>query len=311
MPVSAAKIKLLGLECNSITEANIKFDPDGKKDVSYLVRLLAKHTELQEAWRRGRFLRTLRGLATTGTEKAVAARRLGFNSPDELDDLFANDLEAADIWHISIQDAFIKLQFSFYKSAMDGNQQAIKAMKEIIKSEHVKQINGANFHRVTHKQMLELLNITKSMLYYWRTSCGLKTNDDGTYDLSVFLVWYKQYYEGLAAGKGKKETTTTDPLRAVRAQRLELEIQRQKSQLLDRDEVLAGLLARHQVLITWASHRPDDLGRLCQGQKANRIASLIKKSINELRSNLCNVPSELQLPEDIEKEFIELLRKLK
>lgn len=309
MPVSAARIKLLGLECNSITEAQVKLNPDGDKEIN-LVKLLAQHDQLQEAWKRGRFLRTLRGLAATGTEKAVAATRLGFENPAGLDDLFVNDLEAADIWHNSQQDAFIKMQFSLYRLAEKGNHQAIKAMKEIIKAEHVKQTNGANFHRVTHKQMLELLNINKTVLYYWRTTCGLKTNDDGTYDLAVFLVWYKQYYEGLAAGKKKEASHASDPLKSAKAEKLEMEIQRQRGQLLNRDEVLAGLLARHQVLITWASHRPADLGRLCQGQKADRIEKLIRKSIDELRNNLCNVPAELQLPPGIEKEFIELMKKL-
>ena len=83
-----------------------------------------------------------------------------------------------------------------------------------------------------------------------------------------------------------------------------------------RDE-LSTLLAYYfwidrlnQVLIQWASRKPADLGRLCQGQKPERITLIIKKAIDQLRKELCSIPAELQLPDAIEKKFTKLLKEL-
>ena len=276
-----------------------------------LTQLLAKHKTLNNAWLRGRFLRNLRNLAAVGADHAEAADRLGMDGAAALGDLLAGDREAEDIWPQSKKDALIKLKASLMKSAMDGNQAAIKAMQDVIKSEQVKQAGDADFRRVTHKQMIELLGRHKTTLHYWRTSCGLPTNEDGTYDLSIFLAWYRNYFEGKATRKTTADAgLELDPLKRAKAQRLEIEISKHRSQLLDRDEVIGGLLARHQILISWANHRPDDLGRLCQGQKAERITKIIKKAIDELRKNLCNVPAELQLPTKAEKQLQKLLKGL-
>ncbi len=184
-------------------------------------------------------------------------------------------------------------------------------MREVIKTEYVKQTGSTDFRRVTHKQMIELLGRHKQTLHYWRTSCGMPQNDDGTYDLPMFLAWYRNYFEGKSAGKQKADAAIElDPLKRAKAERLEIEIRKHRGQLLDRDEVIAGILARHQVLISWANHRPEDLGRLCQGQKAERITKIIKTSVDELRKNLCNVPSELHLPAKAEKQLVRILKGL-
>jgi hypothetical protein len=133
---------------------------------------------------------------------------------------------------------------------------------------------------------------------------------DGTYDLAVFFEWFKQFCESKAP-KANDNDRPADPLKAAKAERLAMEIKHRRNELLDRDEVMAGLLARHQVLISWITHRPGDLGRLCQGQKAERIEELIKTSLNELRNDLCRVPAELQLPIETKSLFEKTLESMK
>lgn len=308
--MSPARIKLLGLTCESIAEAQIQLNPDANNGM-IITKLLANNKKLNEAWLRGRFLRNVRGLAATGTEKTVAAERLGLDGQGALENLLSSDIEAADTWQQAKDDAFIKLRFSFMKSAMDGNQAAIKAMSDILKAEHIKEQAGINLKKLPLKIMLEVLGKHKSTLHYWRVSCGMPVNEDGTYDLAMFLAWYRRFFEGKGTKQKPAEETELDPLKAAKAKRLQMEIDKQRGQLLDRDEVVGGIIARHQILLTWAKHNPDALGRLCQGQKASRITELIKKAIDNLLKDLCNIPPELQLPPATEKKLTKILKELK
>jgi predicted DNA-binding transcriptional regulator AlpA len=297
---------LLGLNSKTITDAQLELQPPMD-----LTHLLHTYPELDEAWKRGRLLHQVRAWAATPTSIADASKKL--QPPQDLQRLISSDREVADIWYQSRHDAAIGLKNRLMRVALDGNQAAIRAIEPFL-AEHrpLREADASSGVRLDHLAVAELAQImgkSRQTIYDWVRKHGLPRQEDKTFDLPAVLAWWEQYIEARAL-QNTPAADTPDRVRQLRAERMEMELAREKAQLLDRQEVLAGLIARHQLLVQWARQSIEELARLCQGQKAERIAEILGKAIDELRTQLCQVPAELQLPADAEKKFTEILREL-
>lgn len=276
-----------------------------------LTHLLATHPQLDSAWKRGRLLRQVRAQASTPTSIADAGNKL--QPPQDLQRLISSDREVADIWYQSRHDASIAVKNGLMRLALDGNQAAIRAIEPFL-AEHrpaggEQSSGGFDYTSLSVSELAEIMGKSRQAIYDWVRKAGLARKPDKTFDLREVMTWWQQYTEERLVASTPGDNAP-DRLKAARAERMEMELARERGKLLDRDQVLAGLLARHQILVQWARQKVDELARLCQGQKAERIAEIIRKGIDELRSELCQVPGELQLPKKAEKQFVKVLEML-
>jgi len=163
-----------------------------------------------------------------------------------------------------------------------------------------------DYRRVTLKQLVEITGRTRRTIYDWLKK-GLQRNADGSFYLPSFLIWFERYtIEKLPP----KAVAAANPLQAMKAERLEMDLARQRNQLLDRGEVIAGQIARYQNLMNSLTHKAEELALLANGQPKGKIAEMLNDFFDEVLRQQCQVPEELRLPEEAERQFAKLLRSL-
>jgi len=303
LPVDEAEIRRLGLECENLTEADAAI----KKRKS-LKEIFKKYPQLRQAWDRGRFLRNLRGLAMTGVSVSNAAKKLGFANGQVLRAMIDEDQEVGDLWDQTQLEIYIEIKSAIVEAAKEGKVDAVRAVESFLLDE--KEWPETDLSRITKIQLVEITGKTPQTINNWLNKYGLPRNADKTFDVGVVWAWNEEFLLKKASG-GKEPAVELDPLKAMKAEKLKLDLARHRNELLDRELVMAGLLARHQIVISWADHRAEELAWLCRGQKPERIVQLIKEAIAELRRDLCKVPEELRLPDTAEKLFQKTLESLK
>lgn len=164
-----------------------------------------------------------------------------------------------------------------------------------------------DYRKITLQQLTEITGKTRRTIYDWLKK-GLPRNADGTFDLGSFINWFEKYtIEKLPANV----VEAINPLQAKKAERLDIDLARQRNQLLNRGEVMAGQIARHQTLINSLSHKAEELALLANGQPQAKIAELLNGFFDEVLKQQCQVPEVLQLPEEKTKQFAELLNGLR
>lgn len=164
-----------------------------------------------------------------------------------------------------------------------------------------------DFRRVTFKQLEELTGRTRRTIYDWLGK-GLKRESDGSFFLPTFITWFEQYtVEKLPA----KAVAAANPYQKLRTEHLKYTLAEQKRELLRRDEVMAGYVARHQNLVTSFRHKAEDLLMEIQGLPESKKQEILNKFFDDVLTQQCSVPEELHLPEEIAELFAELLKKLK
>lgn len=282
-PISAVKLKRLALVYETLVEASAEVDLD-------LTAAAKRHPSLAAAWKRGRFLANLRQLAGVVETVSEAARKLDLPNGQALREMIDTDQEIAEIWNQTRLNTRLEVRRAVLEQARDGNQWAIRAVEMYLRDDQPSP-SGADLRRMQQKQIAELFGVTRVTVKEWTDKHGCPRNIDGSYPLADVLAWWQSYIKA----KYTSPADRPDTLRNLKAEEKALDIAARRRELLDRDEVLAGLLARHQILLGWIRQRPGDLGRLCQGQKPDRIAEIIAGSFDELRRQLCTVPAELQL----------------
>lgn len=103
---------------------------------------------------------------------------------------------------------------------------------------------------------------------------------------------------------------TTDPLRAMKAEKLGLEIGFRKGQLLDRNEVVMGFVARHQNLIFNLDHLCRELPAAIVGKGVEKIQEILAEWRTRTMRDQSEIPEALRLPPDAKKALIKILQKL-
>jgi len=165
-----------------------------------------------------------------------------------------------------------------------------------------------DLHHISLSQIIEITGRGRRTIYDW-IGKGLPRNADGSFDLVLFLKWFEKYT--IRKLPPQAVATAVNPLQAAKAQRLEIDLARVKNQLLDRNEVMAGQLARHQNLINSLNNKAEELALISHGQPQDKIAEILNNFFDELLGQQCQVPAELQLPPAAEKMFAELLENLR
>ena len=158
-------------------------------------------------------------------------------------------------------------------------------------------------------EMVEITGKSRQTVHAWHAEYGLGRNSDGTFDLRVFIPWFAEFTLK-KANRGSK-AVDHDPFKAAKTERLEMDLQKQKGRLLDRDMVMAGQLARQQLLVNALGQRAEQLATICHGQPPEKIIQILNESFADIRRQQCQIPEQLRLGPEAVKSFIKLLESLK
>ncbi|MGA1979477.1 MAG: hypothetical protein ABSG99_02775 [Sedimentisphaerales bacterium] len=165
-----------------------------------------------------------------------------------------------------------------------------------------------DYRRVTFDQLAEIAGVKRRTVYFWIDNKGLKREDDGSFWLPTFFGWFEEYTKGKVLER--LPDRQMNPYQAGRAKELAMHIAKEEHQLLDRTEVMAGQVARHQNLINSFTHKAEELAMEAHGQPEAVIAKMLGDFFDEVLRQQCQVGEQLHLPEEKAKQFGELLRNL-
>lgn len=305
--ISQTEIKQLALECENMTQADSRKDHI-TRDTKSLSEILDKHPKLKAAWDRGRFLRNLRDLARTGASVTQAAKKLRLANGRVLRAMIEEDIEVGDLWEQTQLEIYIEIKTAIIEAAKEGKADAVRAVENFLLEE--KESPEFEASHITTLQLTELIGKTRKTIHEWHTKYGLPRNADKTYDLSIFFSWYEDFLLRKIS-LGEKPGTVLDPLRAMRAEKLRVELASHKNQLVDRNEVVIQQVAWCQNLITICERNVEELARLCCNQPREKIREIHRVFFRELHAAAVNVPKALHLPAAQEKKLKKILQELK
>ena len=277
-------------------------------------RILRDKKRAADAWLRGHRLYSLARMAESGTPRPEAAAALEM-SADELDALLADDAEMRVTWTTGHSEYARQLRSRLQDQAREGSVAALRQLLGEIGQEGQRAASQVDFRALTQQQILEVLQPfirTRQSLNLWeKETPASPRNKDGTYPLADFLVWFvaRRIRQAAAGGPG---TAEDEDLRLKRARRekIELENRHRRAELLDRNEVIAGLVARAQTLVAWLEGKPSALAAVLQGQPPARIVEYLDKEFAELRRTMMDPPEVLRLPPGAAETFRLLLSRL-
>jgi len=270
---------------------------------------LKKNKKYKNAWQKGRFLRKLGQLAETAATTAEAERALELDT-GELSKLLGRNGEVADLWHSKRLSLIIELKKSLVKSAMEGKAAAIKNIEKILRNE-LKSKHQGDYHNVTINEMIELTGRTRQTIHSWYTKYGLQRNSDKTFDLGVFIPWIEDFI-AQKLNNSPKSAFSDDPLKEAKAEKLQLDMNRVKGSLLERQQVMAGLLARQQNLINNLNdNKADEIASSCENKQAGKIAEILKTFFADVLRLQCHIPEQLRLSKEAAVKFCGLLSEIK
>lgn len=305
--ISQAEIKQLALESENMAQADSRKDHI-TRDTKPLSEILDKHPKLKAAWDRGRFLRNIRNLARTGASVTQAAKKLRLANGRVLRAMIDEDIEVGDLWEQTQLEVYIEIKTAIIEAAKEGKADAVRAVENFLLEE--KESPEFDVSHTTTLQLKELIGKTRQTIHDWYTKYGLPRNADKTYDLSIFFSWYEDFLLRKIS-LGEKSGTILDPLRAMRAEKLRVELASHKNQLVDRNEIVIQQVAWCQNLITICERNVEELARLCCNQPREKIREIHRVFFRELHSAAVNVPKALHLPAGQEKKLKKILQELK
>jgi len=297
---TAAQIKLLASQTQSIAEA----EAQSGLNLTAMLKI-KKNSKLKAAWDRGKLLKNLSALAETAVTIAEAEESLSIK-PGQLEKLMETDAEIAEAWNQPRLKTIIEVKAAMVEEAKKGKPSAARHIEAILRKEIA--IQQADFNHVTIGQLVELTGKSRQAVHDWTVKYGLVRNSDKTFSLAVFLRWFEDFT--IRKVNNGSVRTETDPMKAAKVEKLEMELKRQRGQLLDRPSVMAGHLARYQMIVNALDNKADNLALACHEQKTEQIADTLSEFFAEIKQQLCDVPDELKLPVKAQKKFLELLQSL-
>jgi len=313
LPINVAEVRRLGLECDSLTEADAEIRRQRTKGRKHkrrprksLQEYLKCYTSLKKAWDRGRFLKNLRELARTGASISQAAKKLRLANGQVLRTMIDEDVEVGDLWEQTQLELYIEIKVAIVEAAKEGKADAVRAVEKFLLEEK----DGSDLSHITTIQLTEITGKARQRIHEWVTKFGLPRNDDKTFDLGIFFAWYEGFLLKRISAP-KESATMLDPLKAMKAEKLKVELASHRNQLLDRNKVIIGQVAWVQNIVSFCERGIEELSRLCSSQPRGKIAEIARGFFRDLHSEAAKVPKELRLTAAKEKELIEFLQKLK
>ena len=299
--LSGADAQRLGFVCADLAEADAAF-----AGVPNLANHFKRHPKIEAAFRRGQFLRALKQFAGVVATVSEAAHKLGLASGEALREILDTDAEAADIWNKTRLDTIVAARQALLDAAKDGNQTAIRTVENYLREEKQAAGPAADLNHLSQKEICELFGVSRVTLNDWEKKNQLPRNSDKTYNVSEMIQWYLQFARSRVSGR----TESSDKLRDLKAEKMELELAESRGRLLDRDGVIAGFVARWQLIIGAFKYKRRELASTVHGQTVERIDDCLARFFEDLQREWLTVPEFLKLPADAEGKFIELLRML-
>ena len=156
------------------------------------------------------------------------------------------------------------------------------------------------------KDIVRLFGVSRVTVKNWSDDHGCPRNADDTYNLGAVIRWYGDWRASQASGPAPAK----DRMRDAKAERLELQVAEQKGQLLDRQEVIAGLCARSAKLAGAFRYKRRELSLMLHGQTAAGIEDILGRFFNDVQNEMCTVPEQLKLPTEAEVKLRELLESM-
>jgi len=305
--ISQAEIKQLALESENMAQADSRKDHI-TRDTKPLSEILDKHPKLKAAWDRGRFLRNLRDLARTGASISQAAKKLRLASGRVLRTMIEEDAEIGDLWDQTQLEVYIEIKTAVIEAAKEGKADAVRAVESFLLEE--KEQPGFDLSRITILQLTELIGKTRKTIHEWHTKFGLPRNADKTFDLSIFFAWFEEYLLKRIS-VGEKSAVVLDPLRSMRAEKLKVEIARNRNELVDRNDIVVSQVAWVHNIISICERNVEELSRLCCNQPREKIEEIHRVFFRDLHSAAVHIPKELRLPAAQERKLKKILQELK
>jgi DNA-binding transcriptional regulator YiaG len=262
---------------------------------------------VKAAFERGQFLRNLNGLAGIAATVSEAAHKLGLVSGEALREILDTDEEAADIWNQTRLNTIIAAKAALLEAAKMGNQQAIRTVENFLREEKRQGQPSADWHHLSQKELCDLLSKTRPTINEWETKNSMPRNADRTYDLFAVLRWYPQFVKSQQTG----QMPAADKLRDLKAAEKELDLAQRRGELLEREAVIEGLVARWQQVVGAFGYKRRELANILHGQTIERMDELLARFFEDIQRQWLNVPEFLRLPKDAEAKFLELLESLK
>lgn len=286
--ISTADIKLSALGGGSIAAA------EEQLGVPSLNKLFKKKPELKKAWERGIFLHNIADFAATATTIAEAGIELKLE-PGQLEKIFAEDSEIAETWNTSRHNKRIEIKKAFMAKAIEScSLAAIKQMDKLLGREIAHP--ALDFSHINTEQMMTLTGRSRQTLQVDWPNKGLSRNGDGTYNLLTFFGWFEDFtIKKLAPVKVEGETLADEKMKNLKLDRAE-----RLGQLLKRDEVITGLVARDQTIL-------DVFKKHIDGQKELFIKQALEKILEEIRRELSVKIFDMKLDEEQSRKLKDLL----
>jgi hypothetical protein len=272
-----------------------------------LNELFAARAELKAAWERGRFLKNLAECAASGATIADAEHDLDI-SAGELDKILAADTEAADVWNQAIRKTLNKLRRQMLDKVDEASVPALKIMYSMLRKQIVSA--PADLTHISWQQLAEITGKTRQTLQFdWPNKYGLPRNADTTYNLRIVWEWFEKFVLDTKAPSGKPAEQNS--LQEMKAKEKALELAEKSGNLLRRDEVIAGWIAKYQSLKNLHQRRVDNLPEIICNQTPAAAKEILKNSFDEIFREFITVPLSLKLNEKASEIFAGLLEMIK
>jgi phage terminase Nu1 subunit (DNA packaging protein) len=295
--ISQSRCRRLCFECENLAAA------DAAADLARpLASFIARDGKLKAAWERGQFLRNLEALAGVVETVSEAAGKLKLSSGRQLREILDTDIEAADIWSQTRLDTRIAARQALLAAARDGNQAAIKAVENYLRDDQRAASSGPDMSKLMQKQVADLFDVNRLTVRNWVERHGCPQNADGSYDLGQVIKWFSNYQRR----KSGTHVVPADKLRDLKVERMALQLSEEKGELLNREEVIAGLLARWRNIVGAFKYKRRELASMCHNQTVEGIEDIVGRFFAELQQKQLEVPEFLKLEAGAEKKLIEL-----
>jgi len=303
-PVTAAVIKRLAFESTSMAHADARVDCDRS-----LAEVLAEWVALDAAWARGQLLRNLEGLASAIMTVNEAAKKLGFDRAQDLRQLLDTDSEARSLWEQTRLDTVIAAKRALVQSAKDGNQAAIRSVETFLRDDKEGPSQAIRFGSVPIRQVADLLGVARQTVHEWYSKQGLPRNADGNFDLGTTIAWWGEFIMKKAAPT-RGALSVADRVHLQKMQRVELQIRREKGELVERVPVINRIVLIFKGMIAELDRLVRDVGPLLPNKTPSQIQAILEKYRSEFIQKQRNAPDELALEPQAQAKFEEFYRVL-
>jgi len=251
-----------------------------------------KYATQKKAFERGQFLRNLEALAGVVETVSEAARKLGLASGSALREILDTDIEAGNLWNQKRLDTKIKAREGLITAAEAGNQAAIRAIENYLRDDQRPAAAGPDLHKLMQKSIADLFDVDRLTVRNWTERHNCPRNADGSFDLASVIRWWKGY----ESRKSGAHVEPGDKLRTLKAEEKQLDIAQRRGELLDRNEVIAGLVARCQLAVGAFNYKRRELANMVHNQTVEGIEDILGRFFEDLQRQQLDVPEFLELP---------------